>query len=146
MDNAFTWENLASELEAAGADVTPRISFGADMVFFRDPYPEDGNIPARVIAIDPIKDSTVFRLRDTLAEGRWLLGGEDGALVGRWFAEDIGASVGAPIMAVTETRDGYAQVIDLEIVGILDSPNPVINREGFLYNTEHCGYVPGDRR
>ncbi len=136
LDNSFAWENLASELEAVGADVTPRIFFGADMVFFRDPYPEDGNVPARIIAIDPERDQNVFRLWDTLIKGRWLLEGEEGALVGRWFAEDIGASVGAPIIAVTETRDGYAQTIDLEIVGILDSPNPMINREGFYVSLD----------
>ncbi len=146
LGKSFAWEKLASDLEAAGMDVTPRITFGADMVFFRDPYPEDGNVPARIIAIDPIRDSTVFRLRDTLGEGRWLLEGEDGALIGRWFAEDIGASVAAPIIAVTETRDGYFQTIDLEIVGILDSPNPVINREGFYVSLDTADmYLEMDR-
>ncbi len=130
LDKSFVWEKLASELEAGGASAAPRIIFGADLVFFQDPFPEDGNIPARVIAIDPRLDGKVFHLEDTLVEGRWLRKGEDGALLGSWLAEDIGAELGALVIAVTETRDGYAQTIDLEIVGILDSPNPIINRGG----------------
>jgi ABC-type lipoprotein release transport system permease subunit len=100
------------------------------MVFLRDPFPEDGNVPARITAIDPAMDQEVFHLRGALVEGKWLEAGREEVLLGRWFAQDIGASVGATIIAVTETRDGYAQTIDLEIAGILDCPNPMINREG----------------
>ncbi|MCK5736397.1 MAG: ABC transporter permease, partial [Spirochaetaceae bacterium] len=130
LENSFAWEKLASELDGERASSTPRIIFGADLVFFQDPFPEDGNIPARVIAIDPSRDGEVFHLEDTIVKGRWLQESEDGVLLGNWLADDIGAELGAVIIAVTETRDGYIQTIDLEIVGILDSPNPVINREG----------------
>jgi len=132
----FFWSDITDELNAIGIFSAPRVQFGADIVFFKDPFPEDGYVPARIIAIDPVVDTRVFHLKDTLGEGRWLERGREEVMLGRWFAEDIGASIGASLIAITETRDGYAQTIDLEIVGILDSANPIVNREGF--------YIPLD--
>jgi ABC-type lipoprotein release transport system permease subunit len=131
LDRSFQPEELILSLRSAGVSAAPRVHFGADLVFFKDPFPEDGNVPARISAVDPILDTGVFSLRDTVAEGRWLSDDGDEAVIGIWFAQAIGASLGATLIAVTETRDGYAQTIDLEIVGILDCPNPVVNREGF---------------
>ena len=132
LDKSFLWEELSADLNSIGVATAPRTVFAADLVFFQDPFPEDGNVPARIVALDPDLDAGVFRLQETVIEGRWLKPGEEEALIGRWFAEDIGATVGASVIAVTETRDGYSQTIDLEIVGILDCPNPLINREGFF--------------
>ena len=136
LDQSFLWEELSVDLSNIGVATAPRIVFAADLVFYQNPFPEDGNVPARVVALDPVLDSGVFRLQETVIEGRWLKRGREEALIGRWFAEDIGARVGASIIAVTETLDGYSQTIDLEIVGILDCPNPLINREGFFISLD----------
>jgi ABC-type lipoprotein release transport system permease subunit len=119
-----------ASLESEGLHAVPRIPFPADLIFFKDPFPEDGFIPARVVAIHPEKDGEVFRLEETLVEGEWLQSGVDGLVLGLWAARDIGADVGSWITVSTLARDGFPQVFDLEVVGILNSPNPEVNGSG----------------
>ncbi|OQX29608.1 MAG: hypothetical protein B0D92_02770 [Spirochaeta sp. LUC14_002_19_P3] len=119
-------------LEEAGAAYAPRISFNGDLIFFKDPFPEDGSIPGRFTAVDPERDADVFEVKNSLTEGQWLKNGEQGLVLGHWLAEDIGAKIGSPVLVETQTLDGYAQVIDLEVVGILNCPNPEITRSGMF--------------
>ncbi len=119
-------------LEARGVPHAPRVNFGADLIVFEDPYPQYGNLPVLVNAIDPDKDDDVFAFKNSLSAGRYPLPDEEGALIGGWLAEDLGAEIGYPITLVTTTRDGAYQTIDVEITGILNCPNPVINRSGVM--------------
>ena len=132
LETSFDPATARTLLGDSGADSAPRIGFGGDLIFYKDPFPEDGNIPGRFIAVDPEADPEVFALRESLSEGRWLREGEPGLLLGRWLAEDIGAGIGYPVLVETQTLDGYAQVFDLEVVGILDCPNPEIARSGMF--------------
>ncbi|WP_052078837.1 ABC transporter permease [Spirochaeta lutea] len=141
---------VIQEIEELGYPAAPRTVFRADLAVRQDPFPTDGSMQVRVYAIDPQRDDQVFRLSRTIEEGGPLSGpgleglaqdgspGETGteglsdelpgALIGRWLAEDLGAEVGYPITLITRTREGFYQTIDLEIQGILNSPNPMINR------------------
>jgi ABC-type lipoprotein release transport system permease subunit len=119
---------LLEELDSMGIAAAPRTSFSAEIVVYKDPFPEQGSIRVQVSAIDPNKDQDVFRLKETMVDGRFLEPEENGVLLGGWMAEDLGAKVGYPITLVTRTRYGVYQTIDLEVVGILNTPNPVINR------------------
>ena len=121
-------EQLIDKLNSAGIKAAPRTVFGGEIIVYKDPYPEDGSIYSKIFAIDPARDSDVFRFKDTVIKGRYLKPGENGVLMGSWLAEDIGADVGFPLTITTRTRDGYMQVIDTEIVGIINCPNPYINR------------------
>ncbi|MDA3958749.1 ABC transporter permease [Oceanispirochaeta sp.] len=119
-----------------GFEVVPRISFIADLIVYQDPFPEDGNLQILVTALDPLEDSRVFALDETVSRGRWLESGQNEVVMGEWLAHDLGADLGYPMTLVTRTRDGYYQTMDLVVVGILDCPNPSINRTGF--------YIPLD--
>ncbi|MCK5737313.1 MAG: ABC transporter permease, partial [Spirochaetaceae bacterium] len=132
LEKSFNPELVTPVLEASGAGYAPRISFGGDLIFYRDPFPEDGSIPGRFTAIDPERDSDVFMLRDSLSEGSWLVDGEQGIILGHWLAEDIGAGIGHTVLVETQTKDGYIQVFDLEVVGIVNCPNPEITRSGMF--------------
>ncbi|NBF40755.1 MAG: FtsX-like permease family protein [Spirochaetes bacterium] len=116
-------------LDEAGIPATPRIVFSGELVVYEDPYPSSGSTRTQLYGIDPQTDNDVFRLRETVSEGRYLEPGENGALMGAWLAEDLGAEVGYPLTVLTRTREGYYQTIDLEIVGIVNAPNPIINRK-----------------
>jgi ABC-type lipoprotein release transport system permease subunit len=132
LKKSFDPEILSPVLEKSGAAYSPRISFGGDLIFYKDPFPVDGSIGGRFTAIDPEKDSEGLRLKDSLSEGEWLKDGEPGLLLGYWLAEDIGAEIGSTVLVETQTRDGYAQVFDLEVLGFLNCPNPEITRSGMF--------------
>lgn len=119
---------VEERLEAAGMEAARRIVFSGELIVFRDPFPEDGSVVVTAYGIDPEDDPDVYRLPETLTAGEFLEAGTNTALLGGWLAEDIGAAVGYPITLVTRTRHGYYQTIDLEVAGIVTTPNPIINR------------------
>ena len=56
-----------------------------------------------------------------------------GLLLGVWTAADLEIAVGDFVEVRTRTRHGAVQILELELVGIVSSPNPTINRGvGFL--------------
>lgn len=120
---------VLSLLQENGWTGTPRTMFSADMILYSDDFGEDGNLPVLVTAIDPERDNTVFHYSDTLVEGRFLEKGEEnGILLGSWLAEDIGAKVGYWVTLVTRGNGGFYEAMDMQIVGILNCPNPNVNR------------------
>ncbi|MFW6215364.1 MAG: ABC transporter permease [Alkalispirochaetaceae bacterium] len=127
---------VLSLLDRMEIPAAARTRFAGELVVFRDPYPEDGSARITAYAIDPRRDDQVFRLREGLTEGRYLEPGEEGVLIGAWLAEDLGAEVGYPLTLITRTRHGYYQTMDLQIVGIINTPNPVINRTGLFVPLE----------
>jgi putative ABC transport system permease protein len=115
-------EDVIMALRAAGIPAVPRTLFGGEAIV------EEGSMPVRVIAIDPGRDEDVFAFRSTLEKGRFLVPGESGALLGSWLAEDLGLAVGDALTITTRTRTGFHQAIDLEVVGIINCPNPAVNK------------------
>ncbi len=121
-------DKIIETLDQQGITATKRMVFSGDLIFYADEFGEDGNMPATITAIDPEKDFDVFEFGSTLIEGRFLEPGEDGILLGSWFAEDIEAKVGYWITIVTTGNGGFHEAMDLEIVGIVNCPNPNVNR------------------
>ena len=122
------YRRLVSALADLGIANTPRISFVGEMFF------GEGSLPIRLIAIDPATDGAVFRLQDTLLAGsEYLESGSPGLILGAWMTADLGIALGDLVDVRTRTRHGAMQVLELELVGMLLSPNPAINRGvGFL--------------
>jgi len=125
-------KEVFSFLEKQEIKFTPRISFPGELVVYKDPYPEDGSLQIYVVAIDPIKDTEVFHLKESLVKGAWFSSKEvqEGVIIGAWLAESLGAQVGYPVTISTRTHDGAYQTFDLPIIGILSCNNPVVNRTG----------------
>ena len=119
---------LTVALNDLGVANTPRISFAGELFF------GEGSLPVRLVGVDPTTDEDVFRLRASLAAGsEYLESGEPGLILGAWMTEDLAISVGDIVEVRTRTRHGAMQVLELELVGILLSPNPTVNRGvGFL--------------
>ena len=116
-------------LKAEGIAATARTSFAADMILYQDDFGEDGNMSVQVTAINPATDFDVYRFENTLIEGRFLQSGEmDGIVLGSWFAEDIGAKVGYWVTLVTRGKGGFYEAFDMQVVGIINCPNPNVNR------------------
>jgi len=119
---------LVRELDLGNTKHTRRITFGGEIFF------EEGSLPVKMVAIDPSTDGEVFRLEETLIEGsRYLKSGESEVMIGQWLAEDLGTKIGDTVAVRTRTRHGAMQTMELEIVGIISCPNPLINKgTGFL--------------
>ena len=121
-------QNLINSLEEINIDATARIVFSGEIILRRDPFPEDGSVMLNIIGINPETDDNVFRFRETITSGDYLNKGEHGILMGAWLADKIGAEVGFSLIIVTRTKTGFRQTIDVEITGIVDCPNPYINK------------------
>ncbi|GAB6088597.1 ABC transporter permease [Spirochaeta dissipatitropha] len=118
---------LLEELEDAGFQAAARTSFRGELIVHYDPFPEDGSIPMVFTGVDPVRDPQVFLLADNMLQGRFLEGDEE-LIMGRWLAERLGAETGYTVNVSTRTRDGYRQLLDMEIVGIYETPNPIVDR------------------
>lgn len=125
-------EAVIAKLQEMKIPAAPRTVFRGELILREDPFEQDGSLHVKIFAIDPVNDDRVFRFRETVDNGRYLEPEEDGILMGAWLAEDLGAEVGYPLTIVTTTRDGFYQTIDVEIVGIINCPNPVINRNSIF--------------
>ncbi len=122
-------DQILNNLRSAGLKATARSVFNGEMVVYKDPFPEDGSLQVRVTAIDPLTDSTVYRFQNDLTENStWIEPGTNQIIMGGWMAEDIGADIGYSVTIVTRTYDGAYQTFDVEIVGLVNTGNPIINR------------------
>jgi ABC-type lipoprotein release transport system permease subunit len=119
---------LSAWLSERGVASTPRITFAGELFF------GEGSLPVRLVGIDPATDPQVFRLPEALLPGsEFLAAGVPGLILGAWMTEDLGIAVGDFVEVRTRTRHGAVQTLELEVVGILLSPNPTVNKGvGFL--------------
>jgi putative ABC transport system permease protein len=106
---------------------TPRIDFTGELIFRGDPWEESGSLPIAISALDPLTDSKVFNLNKVVTEGHFLKPGEEGLILGQWLAEDMGAQVGYPVSLRIKTRFGSEEIMELEVAGIMDCPDPYVN-------------------
>ena len=117
-------ERLASlGMEAAG-----RISLAGEISVIDADSGDSLDQLARVVAVDAEKDAAVFNRNALSIEGRWMVRGSHEAVVGRWLAQDLRLKPGSELTLNSRTRSGSYQVIDLIVSGIIDCPNPTINR------------------
>lgn len=131
-------------LKKDGYTATERTMFKADMILYSNDFGEDGNLSVLVTGIDPEKDNEVFHFKDTLLEGRFLNKGEqNGMLMGSWLAEDIGAKVGYWVTLVTRGNGGFFEAIDVQVVGIVNCPNPNVNRSLIMMDKDSAGSILG---
>ncbi len=119
---------IIRDLEEAGYTATKRITFTADMILNSADFGEEGNLSVAVQAVDTVRDREVFDFEGALVEGRFPEAGSDEVVIGSWFAEDIRAEVGYFVSLITRGNGGFYEVMDLEIVGIVNCPNPNVNR------------------
>jgi ABC-type lipoprotein release transport system permease subunit len=113
---------VESALVGSGVTAARRAVFAGEIFF------GEGSLLVKVIALDPAADGRVFRLAETVSAGRYLLENEPGVLLGEWLAQDLGAKVGDLVTLRTRTRYGAFQTLELAVVGVLNCPNPLVNK------------------
>ncbi|TET23169.1 MAG: ABC transporter permease [Candidatus Stahlbacteria bacterium] len=119
---------MSAELEQKYPDVisaTPRLRFA---VFAIGPEAE---LFALGMGIDPQKDADVFQLQNYIDEGRFLAADGD-LVIGSGLAKELNVGLGDPILVQTRSRRGVMDVREYEITGIVNTSNPVINRNAIF--------------
>ena len=119
-------------LEGSDAAATRRVVFSAELFVGLEDGSGEGSLFVKGVGLDPETDGRVFRLAETVREGRFLRGGEPELLLGDWLARDLSAAVGNWVTVRARSRYGAFQTLDLEVVGILNCPNPLIN-QGMIF-------------
>lgn len=115
------------EKALSGYTFTPRSELATEIYFNEDFFPLSGSISAKISAVDPVRDTRVFRTSSMISEGRWLTKGDKGIVIGSWLATDINAKAGYVVSMECRGRGGFYQTFDAEIVGIVTTDNPYIN-------------------
>lgn len=110
----------------------PRLLFPASLISSIDELPVTG------IGVDPALDPTVFKIRDCV-KGRWLRSGESETVVGKKIATLLGVKVGDTITIRTQTKQNTFQALDLAVVGIVDSTDPMVNEGQFFIPLDTAG-------
>ena len=118
------YEELEKRLEMKDVTLAPRITFSARLVNEEI----GGDRPFTVIGIDPEKDINVYKLSSVVASGRYLKAEENAIIMGRSGAEKMEVDLGDTLTILTRTRNDTYQAISVDVVGILDIPNPNIDR------------------
>jgi ABC-type lipoprotein release transport system permease subunit len=111
-----------------GVATARRVSFAGELFVSLGQDAGEGSLFVKAVALDPQTDGRVFRLEETLQEGRFLEAGQPQLLLGEWLARDLGAKVGDWVTLRARSRYGAFQTLDLQVVGILNCPNPMINQ------------------
>jgi len=117
---------LLAAVRSHGYQATPRLAFEAELV-------AGGGLSSRVVraqGVDPTGDPSVYPRKDLAVEGQWFGAGEPKVVVGTWLAQDMDLKLGQAVTLTTRTREGSFQVLDLEVSGIVSSPDPILNRTG----------------
>lgn len=115
-------------LREAGYQATARATFQAEISWYDSTKDEVYGSYVRAVALDPQHDAEVFPRAGIKLQGTWPQAGQYQVVLGQWLAEDLGAGIGSAISLNTRTRAGSYQVLDLVVVGLMDTPNPIVNR------------------
>ncbi len=135
---------ITSLLEELDIDYTGRTDFYADLIFYKDPYPEDGVFPARVVAIDPSTDDKIFKLVDSMdhehSQGEFLIEGNDGIIVGNSLADKLNIEVGHPIHLQFTSKMGYQEILDTYVIGIIKTSSHLVNLNGVFITMDTADF------
>jgi len=135
---------ITALLEELEINYTPRTEFGADLIFYEDPYPQNGVYPAKVVAVDPERDAEIFELIDSMkaehSRGEFPEKGNDGIVVGNALADKLDMEIGYPIRLQFTGKMGYEEILDTRIVGIVKSESNMVNLYGVFITLDTAEY------
>lgn len=122
---------LVGELEAAGFSVSPRLlatGLGAG---------ENNSTGVQLIGIDVEADARVTRVAEQIKDGAWLELGDEGVVIGRRVAEQLGLSIGDELVILSQGADGSMANDVYPVRGVLRTIADKIDRAGvFMTHAE----------
>lgn len=91
----------------------------------------DKSAGAMLVGVDPVREAAVSRLDERVVEGR-MFDGPGQIVLGATLARNLGVSVGATVVAVTQSSDGSLGNALFEVVGLIRTGSVGIDRGGGL--------------
>jgi len=126
------------EVVSGVAATTPRLNFSAQLSNGIDLY---ACIGVGIQVTD--SDDDVFRIPQAVVDGEYLRSGEEGMLMGTGLAELFGVATGDWMTVLTKTKAGAYEALDLPVIGLIGTGNPLIDRNSFLVPLETAQYMLG---
>ncbi|MCG8570620.1 MAG: FtsX-like permease family protein [Spirochaetes bacterium] len=131
-------EKLITKLNEAGYAAAPHAVFSGTLIS------KDNEIPFMFIGIDPDQEKTVFRYHNYVEEGQYLQENKFEIMLGVKGAKRLKVKKGDSLRLTTtiDKKDERGkvhhthQVIDLQVSGIINTPNP--------YANGNIGFIPLD--
>ncbi len=109
------------------AATTPRLTFFAQLSNGVD------QIPCQGIGIDLSgSDTDVFRIPEAIVDGAYLDPAEEGMLLGSGLADLFAVAPGDWLTVLTKTAAGAYEALDLPVIGVIGTGNPLIDQNSFL--------------
>lgn len=105
--------------------ITYRVRFLGEMIFGAKSKYIVGTV------IDNYTDSEVFEISNYV-KGRYLSSNEGEVIVGSALAKKLGVGVGDYVVISVKTVNGAYNAMEFEIVGIIESPDSVLNESGVI--------------
>jgi putative ABC transport system permease protein len=104
--------------------IESRLLFQASIISGMD------ELPCLGVGIEPEIDPLVFKIKDSIEEGSFLEPSESKIILGSGLARDLGLKVGdeCTLRIFFSVEDFVWNALDLEIVGIAKTENPIVNR------------------
>jgi len=132
------YKSVVEKLDKTGFVSTLRYTFTGSLLY------EDKELPFLFYGVDTNNESKVLHYPKYISEGRFIESGKFQMVIGSYAAKELGVTVGESLNLTTiiEKKDESGvvkyihQLITLELVGILKSPNPKIN--------SFVGFIPID--
>ncbi len=118
------------------AAATPRLTFQAQLSNGMD------QIPCLGVGIQIRgSDSDVFRIPQSVVDGEYLLEEDEGILLGSGIAEIFEVSAGDWLTVLAKTQYGAYEALDMQIIGVIGTGNPLIDRNSFMLPLTTAQYI-----
>lgn len=130
------YDDIVERLHSNGWNAAPRFVFAGSLI---SPFQE---MPGVFIGVDPELEKSVLYYKDYITEGRSFTDGKFEIIIGSRLARNLQVKAGdlVRLSTVIDKKDENGklfyinQLIDLTVVGIINSPNPK--------NNSTMGYLP----
>ena len=117
-------EKLLSDLEAAGFAASPRLlaaGLGAS---------DDNSAGIQIIGLDVAAHAKVSDIHNQIMSGAWLAEDDEGVVIGRRLAENLGLAVGGELVVLSQGADGSMANEVYPVRGILKGISEGVDRGG----------------
>lgn len=125
--DSSTRDMVENTLDSKGIIYAPRYRTTAELVFYDEDKDFEGVLETILYGVDPIRDSQVFLLKDSLESGIWVEEGDDSIVVGSTIASKLGLEVGDLVSLQCEGMGGFAQSFDVLVKGIVNTEDYEVN-------------------